>query len=77
MDVCLILLHHKGTGIMSYYNMTCEKQSHSIQCINGNDEIWTKIRVFKNPVTTVESTKVLSLKELHCHVQQKSWPPAR
>lgn len=23
MDMCLILLHHKGTGIMSYYNMTC------------------------------------------------------
>lgn len=43
---------------MSYYNMTCEKQSHSIQCINGNDEIWTKISVFKNPVTTIESTKV-------------------
>lgn len=33
MDMCLILLHHKGTGIMSSYNKTCEEQSHSIQCI--------------------------------------------
>lgn len=32
MDMCLILLHHKGTGIMSSYK-TCEEQSHSIQCI--------------------------------------------
>lgn len=60
---------------MSYYNMTGKKQSHSIQCINGNNEIWTKISVFKNPVTTVESTKVFSLKELHCHVQAEMLAP--
>lgn len=31
--MCLILLHRKGTGILSSYNMTCGEQSHSIQCI--------------------------------------------
>lgn len=32
-DVSLILLHSKGAGIMSSYNVTCHEQAYSIQCI--------------------------------------------
>lgn len=68
MDMCLILLHHKGTGIISSYNDLRRTVPFYPMHLMVRKKMEPKISVFKNPITIVSSTKILSLKELHCHI---------